>query len=48
MQLVHAIFLGIFILIMLYLGLSHGQAATSIIGSGSSALVNNEKTLQGR
>lgn len=48
MKLIHAIFFGIFILIMLYLGLSHGSAATSLIGSGSSALNTNIKTLQGR
>lgn len=48
MQLIHAVFFGIFILIMLYLGLSHGSAATSILGSGSSALVSETKTLQGR
>ncbi|HVB23628.1 MAG TPA: hypothetical protein VNG51_16945 [Ktedonobacteraceae bacterium] len=48
MKLVHAIFFGIFILIMLYLGLSNGSAATSILGSGSNALTSETKILQGR
>lgn len=46
MSLLHAIFFGIFILILAGLGFSHPDAVTGIIGGSSSALIGETKALQ--
>ena len=48
MQLLHAIFLGFFILILTYLLLKNSKGVAAIFKSGDPAVVDVTKTLQGR
>ena len=48
MQLVHAIAFGMFILILIYLGLMNSNGVVAIFTSGGGQINTLTKTLQGR
>jgi len=48
MTLIHAILVGLGLLIALYLGVKNANGVGSVFSSGGSALVNETKALQGR
>ncbi len=48
MSLLHAIFFGIFVLILTYLALTNAKGVAGITQYGSNALVANITALQGR
>jgi hypothetical protein len=48
MKLVHAVFFGIFILILAYLGLHNSVATVAVLNSGGSQLSHETSVLQGR
>jgi hypothetical protein len=47
-EIVHAIFFGIFILILTYLALKNAPGAVSVLNAGGTQLSNESKILQGR
>lgn len=48
MELLHALAFGIFVLILMYLGLSNSGGVAAIFNSGGPQLNTTIKTLQGR
>lgn len=48
MSLLHAIFFGIFILILTYLGLHNANGTVAVLNSGGNQLTHETSVLQGR
>jgi hypothetical protein len=48
MSLLHAIFFGIFVLILLYLALKNAKGTVAVLDSGGSQLTHETSILQGR
>ncbi len=48
MQLLHAFFFGVFLLILFYLGVKNGSATVAVLNAGGSNFVKGVSTLQGR
>jgi hypothetical protein len=48
MSLLHAIFFGIFVLILAYLGLKNATGTVAVLNSGGSQLTHETSILQGR
>lgn len=48
MQLLHAFFFGVFLLILFYLGVKNGNATVGILNAGGTNFIKGVSTLQGR
>ncbi len=47
-EVIHAIFFGIFLLILTYLALKNSTGAVAVLNAGGTQLSNESKVLQGR